>query len=68
MGLWPSLVAFSADVSAGYETVRQWFKRQSIPVRYWPEVIAGAQRRQISGVTCELLMRLHAIASSEQAA
>lgn len=59
MGLWPSLVEFSADVPAGYETVRQWFKRQSIPVRYWPDVIAGASRRGLEGVTSDLLMKLH---------
>ncbi|GGF56510.1 hypothetical protein GCM10007301_15220 [Azorhizobium oxalatiphilum] len=60
MALWPSLSAFAADTAAGYEAVRQWFKRQSIPVRYWPAVIEGAAQREIGGVTSDLLMKLHA--------
>ena len=57
--LWPSLAECAADIPCGYEAVKQWSNRQSIPVRYWPDVIASAERRGIAGIDADLLMRLH---------
>ena len=35
-------------------------RRQSIPVPYWPKLIAAARERRISGITYESLTYLHA--------
>lgn len=35
-------------------------RRNSIPVSYWPSLIAAAQERDIEGITAESLLLLHA--------
>jgi len=35
-------------------------RRNSIPVTYWPKLIAAARERRISGITYESLTLLHA--------
>lgn len=34
-------------------------RRNSIPVRYWPTLIAAARERRISGITYESLTHIH---------
>lgn len=42
---WPTLADFSRDISVGYEAAKQMRRRQSIPVKYWPAMIASAAER-----------------------
>jgi hypothetical protein len=50
--------ALSADlrVSAGLPAV--WKCRNSIPSRYWPDLVASASKRRITGVTLTVLADL----------
>jgi hypothetical protein len=43
-------------------------RRNSIPVGYWPQLIAAARERRITGITYESLTHLHAGSRSERAA
>lgn len=45
LDLWPSLADFARDVLIGYEAAKQMRRRGSIPVKYWPAMIAAADRR-----------------------
>lgn len=42
--------------------------RGSIPVVYWPDIIAAAKERGIDGITSESLTSVHATAMSHKAA
>lgn len=55
--LWPSLVAFAADVEVGYQAAHKWGHRGYIPSDYWSSIIAAAAKRGISGVNADSLMR-----------
>lgn len=56
--LWPSIGAFAADVGVPYETANSWKKRNSIPAKNWPEVIAAGGRRGFDEITAERLINL----------
>jgi hypothetical protein len=56
--LWPSIGAFAADVGVPYETANSWKKRNSIPAKNWPGVIAAAQKRGFEEITAERLIEL----------
>ncbi len=56
--MWPSIGAFAADVGVPYETANSWKKRNSIPAKNWPEVIAAAGRGGFPDVTFERLAKL----------
>lgn len=56
---WPSNADLAADTGVKEVTARAWRKR-GIPAEYWTDVLAAAVRRNIEGVTCELLARLAA--------
>jgi hypothetical protein len=56
ISLWPSIEAVARDLSISPNTVAGWRFRQSIPHRYWPELVASARKREISGVTLENLV------------
>jgi hypothetical protein len=47
------------DIGIPGDHVRVMALRQSIPVKYWPKLIASAKRRRIRGVNAKLLMELH---------
>lgn len=57
---WPATVDLAADVGVKEVTARAWKARNIIPAEYWTKVIAAAERREIDGVTCELLADLAA--------
>ncbi len=42
-------------------------RRNSIPVGYWPALVAAAQERQITDITYESLTHLHAGSQTEPA-
>jgi hypothetical protein len=48
-------------------TVRQWRNRGSIPSRYWPKIIAAADRRAVTGITLDAFMQAQATAATEHA-
>lgn len=58
--LWPSMSEFADAVGEAYGTVKAMRRRNSIPVNYWPRLIADAERRNFQGVTYEALTLMHA--------
>ena len=44
---------------AGAAAAAKWKERQSIPVRYWPPIVAHCREKRISGVTYEILVQMH---------
>lgn len=57
---WPSPAEFAADVGVPLNNARVWKHRDSIPARYWPQVVAGAEARGLVGITLDLLAKLAA--------
>lgn len=45
IGLWPSGEEFAEDVGVRGVTARQWGNRDSIPAKYFPDIVAAAKRR-----------------------
>jgi hypothetical protein len=56
---WPTAVDLAADVGVKEVTARAW-KARGIPAEYWAEVVAAAEKRNIKGVTLDLLATLAA--------
>ncbi len=52
---WPTISAFAEDTGVPYERARAWRLRNSIPSRYWDDVIAAAKAREIRGVDLGVL-------------
>lgn len=67
INLWPSLAVFAADAGVSYEAAKQMRRRGSIPVGYWPAIIAAADTRGIDGVSSETLMASHAASVATEA-
>jgi hypothetical protein len=57
--LWPSREAMSEDVGAGNWAVIKWWRRDSIPSKWWPAVLSTAKAAE-AGVTLDVLARLTA--------
>lgn len=58
---WPSAAELSRDLNDVTDiSVRAW-KVRGIPEQYWLEVIESAKKRDIKGVSLELLARLAAL-------
>lgn len=55
---WPSRTVMAEDVGASYDTVKKWFQRNSIPAEYWLKVVRHAIKRDIAGVSFEVLDEL----------
>lgn len=53
--LWPSLSDFATDIGQSYNTAKAIRRRGWIPDWYWESAVAGAERREIKGVTLERL-------------
>lgn len=68
LGLWPSLNDVANDVGARIVAVRKWRARNNIPAEYWLPLVQAAHRRNIRGVTLEILARIAARASTKEAA
>jgi len=56
---WPRQGHLSADLGVSPQHLRMMRLRGSIPVRFWPRMVAAAARRGIAGLDYELLVRLH---------
>ena len=57
INLWPSLSDFAGDIGVEYGTAKAMRRRASIPVEYWPKVIAKAAERGIDGITPESMLK-----------
>lgn len=44
--LWPTLAAFAADMGVKRHTARGWWRRDSIPDKYWADLIERARERR----------------------
>ncbi|BAQ44369.1 hypothetical protein [Methylobacterium aquaticum] len=64
---WPSISDWARDLGLrpSHGTVIK--HRGSIPVAYWPKMIAAAEQRGINGVTYEALALIHAAAARAEA-
>ena len=56
---WPRQGHLSADLGVSPQHLRMMRVRGSIPVRFWPRMVAAAARRGIAGLDYALLVRLH---------
>jgi len=65
--LWPSSEDVAADLGASGERVRKWKARNSIPGEYWQALTAAALKRNIEGVSLEVLAHLAAEANNAAA-
>lgn len=55
---WPSLTEMASDLGVRYDTVQKWHVRNSIPSDRWLQVVRCAIKRDIPGVTFEVLDEL----------
>lgn len=58
IGLWPTTTQFAVDINVPENSARAFLRRNSIPARYWFDVIAAAERNGYAGVTAALMSRL----------
>ena len=54
--LWPTLADFAADMGVKRNTARGWKRRNSIPDKYWTDLVEKARERR-AYVSPEELMR-----------
>lgn len=57
--------AFSRIIGKGVSTASEMKRNRSIPVEYWPRVIAAARAQGVQEVTAEFLMKMHAREAAE---
>jgi hypothetical protein len=57
---WPSLQDFADDLDVQYVTAQLMRHRNSIAPRHWKAAVRGAEKRQIDGVTLEVLAEIAA--------
>lgn len=67
MRLWPTVAEFARDIGIKPTHAQTMRVRGSIPVEYWPNILAAAKTRNLRGVTADALMTLHAGAPSNMA-
>lgn len=69
INLWPKpgATSLASDIGVAIITVRAWRVR-GIPAGYWIDLVAAAWRREIQGVTLELLAEMAARQRIAQAA
>jgi hypothetical protein len=53
------VAAFARVIGKSSSTASEMKRRGSVPVAYWPKLIASAGRLGIAGITAERLMWLH---------
>lgn len=59
ISLWPSCPALAEDLGVQRWLTEAWQRRNSIPPRWFDRVIRAAIKRDIEGVTAEILKQLH---------
>lgn len=55
--MWRDRARFAADVGVKYQTARQWYERDNIPVQYWLPLIRAAREKGYE-LTTETLLEL----------
>jgi hypothetical protein len=60
MNLWPTVAEFARDIGIKPTHAQTMRVRGSIPVEYWPNILAAAKARKLGGITADALMKLHA--------
>lgn len=56
LDLWPDIATLARDLGEPRDTVSSWKRRNSIPIRHWPGIVALARRQGIGGVTIPALL------------
>ena len=56
IGLWPTIVAFAADMQVEYDTARKWKDRNHVPSSYWFNLLRAARRRKIKIDAADLVI------------
>lgn len=59
MSRWPSRAALASEMEEAHWTVEAWWRKNSIPPRAFERLVRVAAKRDIEGVTLEVLLRLH---------
>jgi hypothetical protein len=67
IGCWPSIAAFAADIGVPYGTAKKMSQRGSIGSEHWINVTENARKRDIRGITVELLARIATAQSARRA-
>lgn len=67
IALWPTLRSFGDDIGVTYNTAKQMKRRGSIPVRYWPSLIAAAGERGVP-LTYDQLVAIHSANTNSEVA
>lgn len=57
---WETIEEFAADAGVKPNLAAVWKHRDSIPSSYWTRIVAAATRRQIQGISLEMLARIAA--------
>ena len=57
----PTKVARILDV--GFSTASEMRRRGSIPVKYWPKLVAACEAEGVDGITYERLVEMHSEAA-----
>lgn len=65
---WPDRMALAKDVGVGYETAKKWHQRNSIPPEKWREVVRSAIKRDIDGISLDLLAEIRTGSTALRAA
>jgi hypothetical protein len=56
VNLWPTIVAFAADMQVEYDTARKWKDRNNIPSYQWFDLLRAARRRKIKLDAADLVI------------
>ena len=54
-----TLPVVAMGLNVGYSTASEMKRRASIPVKYWPDLVALCKQKRIKGVNYDLLVTLH---------
>ena len=57
---WPSRAELAKDMGVSYDSTKKWRQRNSIPADYWLKIVRHAIKRDIRGVSFEILDDLKA--------
>lgn len=68
IGLWPTQKAFSDDLGISLQSATNMITRDSVAGRYWLDMVTGAQRRGIKGVSLDALAAAAAAKKAKEAA
>jgi hypothetical protein len=53
--LWPSIASFSREMNVPYQRAFRWYHRNSIPARYWRQLIDVLEQHQVRMTFDELI-------------